>query len=43
MDHSGQQRLAQAEAPSEALPSNCRPNFGAAWLTKDKFKVEIGS
>ncbi|KAI5656483.1 hypothetical protein M9H77_25276 [Catharanthus roseus] len=39
MDHSGQQRLAQAEAPSEALPSNCRPNFGAAWLTKDKFKV----
>ncbi|KAL3497985.1 hypothetical protein ACH5RR_040717 [Cinchona calisaya] len=39
VDHSGQQRLALAEAPNEALPSSCRPSFGAAWLTKDKFKV----
>lgn len=39
VDHSGQQKLALAEAPNEALPSNCRPNFGSAWLTKDKFKV----
>uniref|UniRef100_A0A7N2N1S7 Uncharacterized protein n=1 Tax=Quercus lobata TaxID=97700 RepID=A0A7N2N1S7_QUELO len=39
-DHSsGQTQLAFAEAPNEALPLNCRPNFGAAWLTKDKFKV----
>ncbi|KAF3953236.1 hypothetical protein CMV_021300, partial [Castanea mollissima] len=39
-DHSsGQMQLAFAEAPNEALPLNCRPNFGAAWLTKDKFKV----
>ncbi|KAL5794589.1 hypothetical protein ACOSP7_003183 [Xanthoceras sorbifolium] len=39
-DHSiGQTRLALAEAPNEALPLNCRPNFGAAWLTKHKFKV----
>ncbi|KDP39747.1 hypothetical protein JCGZ_02767 [Jatropha curcas] len=39
-DHSlGQKQLAFAEAPNEALPLNCRPNFGAAWLTKDKFKV----
>ncbi|XP_062029981.1 uncharacterized protein LOC133745839 [Rosa rugosa] len=36
---SGQTQVALAEAPSEALPLNCRPNFGAAWLTKDKFKV----
>ncbi|KAL3818333.1 hypothetical protein ACJIZ3_004238 [Penstemon smallii] len=39
IDHSGQARVAFAEAPNEVLPSNCRPNFGAAWLTKDKFKV----
>lgn len=39
IDHSGQARPAVAEAPNEALPSNCRPNFGAAWLAKDKFKV----
>ncbi|OIT31921.1 PREDICTED: uncharacterized protein LOC109208062 isoform X1 [Nicotiana attenuata] len=39
MDHSGQARLALAEAPNEALPSDCRPNFSTAWLTKDKFKV----
>ncbi|KAL3500100.1 hypothetical protein ACH5RR_039193 [Cinchona calisaya] len=39
VDHSGQRRLAFTEAPNEALPSNCRPTFGAAWLTKDKFKV----
>ncbi|XP_022738407.1 uncharacterized protein LOC111291093 [Durio zibethinus] len=39
-DHSlGQMRLALTEAPNEALPLSCRPNFGAAWLTKDKFKV----
>ncbi|KAB5573790.1 hypothetical protein DKX38_000984 [Salix brachista] len=35
----GQTQFAFAEAPNEALPLNCRPNFGAAWLTKDKFKV----
>ncbi|KAL2489799.1 hypothetical protein Fot_43091 [Forsythia ovata] len=39
IDHSGQARLALVEAPNEALSSNCRPNFGAAWLAKDKFKV----
>ncbi|KAJ8568148.1 hypothetical protein K7X08_020870 [Anisodus acutangulus] len=39
MDHSGQARLALAEAPYEALPSDCRPNFSGAWLTKDKFEV----
>ncbi|CAH9086069.1 unnamed protein product [Cuscuta epithymum] len=39
VDHSGQSRLAFAEAPSEALPSDCRPNFIAAWLAKDRFKV----
>ncbi|XVF13751.1 hypothetical protein REPUB_Repub08aG0234600 [Reevesia pubescens] len=39
-DHSlGQTRLAFTEAPDEALPLSCRPNFGAAWLTKNKFKV----
>ncbi|KAG4156472.1 hypothetical protein ERO13_D03G177900v2 [Gossypium hirsutum] len=39
-DHSlGQTQLAFTEAPNEALPLSCRPNFGAAWLTKDKFKV----
>lgn len=39
-DHSlGETRLAFTEAPNEALPLNCRPNFGMAWLTKDKFKV----
>lgn len=39
-DHlSGQTRLALAEAPNEALPIDCRPGFGVAWLTKDKFKV----
>ncbi|XWS49347.1 hypothetical protein CRYUN_Cryun13aG0156000 [Craigia yunnanensis] len=39
-DHSlGQTRLGFTEAPNEALPLSCRPNFGAAWLTKDKFKV----
>ncbi|XWS62262.1 hypothetical protein CRYUN_Cryun07bG0195100 [Craigia yunnanensis] len=35
----GQTRLAFTEAPNEALPLRCRPNFGGAWLTKDKFKV----
>ncbi|CAI0441891.1 unnamed protein product [Linum tenue] len=39
-DHSlGRTRHALAEAPSEALPLNCRPNFAAAWMAKDKFKV----
>jgi hypothetical protein len=28
-----------AEAPKEALPHNCRPDFGAAFLTTAKFKV----
>ncbi|XP_057478699.1 uncharacterized protein LOC130766039 [Actinidia eriantha] len=37
--HSGETQLALAEAPNEALPVDCRPNFGVAWLTKDKFKV----
>jgi hypothetical protein len=37
----GQTQFALAEAPNEALPLNCRPNFGAAWLAKDKFKVGI--
>ncbi|KAE8704479.1 hypothetical protein F3Y22_tig00110450pilonHSYRG00268 [Hibiscus syriacus] len=33
-------QFAMAEAPNEALPLSCRrPNFGSAWLTKDKFKV----
>ncbi|GLT61487.1 hypothetical protein SLA2020_341900 [Shorea laevis] len=34
-----QKRLAFTEAPNEALPLDCRPDFGAAFLTKDKFKV----
>ncbi|GAV68479.1 hypothetical protein CFOL_v3_11982 [Cephalotus follicularis] len=39
-DHSlDQTRIVLAEAPDEALPLDCRPNFGAAWLAKDKFKV----
>ncbi|KAA8521264.1 hypothetical protein F0562_011899 [Nyssa sinensis] len=38
-DHLGQTQVALAEAPNEALPHDCRPNFGAAWLTKDRFKV----
>lgn len=42
MDHSGQARHALAEAPNEALPSDCRPNFSGAWLTKDKFEVVTG-
>lgn len=40
-DSLGQTRLALTEAPNEALPLDCRPNFGAAWLTKDKFKVDV--
>ncbi|CAK9149365.1 unnamed protein product [Ilex paraguariensis] len=39
VDNSGQAQMAFAEAPNEALPPDCRPNFGVAWLTKDKFKV----
>lgn len=38
-DHSLGLTQAFAEAPDEALPPNCRPSFGAVWLTKDKFKV----
>ncbi|XP_027361749.1 uncharacterized protein LOC113869564 isoform X2 [Abrus precatorius] len=39
-DHfSGQTQVAFAEAPNEALPLYCRPNFGAAWLTQYRFKV----
>ncbi|KHN41735.1 hypothetical protein glysoja_003475 [Glycine soja] len=39
-DHfSGQTQVAFAEAPNEALPLYCRPNFGAAWFTQYKFKV----
>ncbi|XP_077234829.1 exopolysaccharide production negative regulator [Tasmannia lanceolata] len=38
-DSSGQILHALAEAPKEALPLDCRPSFGVAWLTKDKFKV----
>jgi len=37
----GQTRLAFSEAPNEALPPECRPNFGAALLTKDNFKVSF--
>ncbi|EEF42487.1 conserved hypothetical protein [Ricinus communis] len=41
-DHSlGQTQLAFSEAPNEALPLNCRPNFGAAWVTKNIFKVGV--
>ncbi|CAN7081275.1 unnamed protein product [Brassica oleracea var. botrytis] len=37
----GQTRLAFSEAPNEALPPECRPNFGAALLTKDNFKARF--
>uniref|UniRef100_N1QRB1 Uncharacterized protein n=1 Tax=Aegilops tauschii TaxID=37682 RepID=N1QRB1_AEGTA len=36
---SGQTSYAMAEAPKEALPHNCRPDFGAVWSTTAKFKV----
>ncbi|XP_074572317.1 uncharacterized protein LOC141828832 isoform X2 [Curcuma longa] len=36
---SGQVFHAVAEAPKEALPHDCRPDFGTAWLTTMKFKV----
>ncbi|KAG8043359.1 hypothetical protein GUJ93_ZPchr0458g22748 [Zizania palustris] len=36
---SGQTSYAVAEAPKEALPHNCRPDFGVAWSTTMKFKV----
>ncbi|KAF0892294.1 hypothetical protein E2562_014860 [Oryza meyeriana var. granulata] len=36
---SGQTSYAVAEAPKEALPQNCRPDFGVAWSTTLKFKV----
>uniref|UniRef100_A0A2P2MDZ7 Uncharacterized protein n=2 Tax=Rhizophora mucronata TaxID=61149 RepID=A0A2P2MDZ7_RHIMU len=39
-EYSGSQtRMAFSETPTEALPLTCRPSFGVAWLTKDKFKV----
>ncbi|KAM7251597.1 hypothetical protein ACFE04_023480 [Oxalis oulophora] len=39
-DHTlGQTSIGSAEVPDEALPHTCRPNFGGAWLIKDKFKV----
>lgn len=39
-DHSSDDtHMAFAEVPNEALPHGCRPNFSAAWLTKNKFKV----
>ncbi|XP_047306791.1 uncharacterized protein LOC124910217 [Impatiens glandulifera] len=38
-DHSGETRFALAEAPNEALPVDCRPNFEAAWTTRDIFEV----
>ncbi|XP_052208892.1 uncharacterized protein LOC127812521 isoform X2 [Diospyros lotus] len=38
-DRLGQTRLALVEEPNEALSPHCRPTFGVAWLTKDKFKV----
>lgn len=41
IDLSGQVQLASAEAPNEALPHDCRPNFGVAWLSKDEFKVNL--
>lgn len=36
---SGQILQAVVEAPKEALPQDCRPNFDAAWMTKMKFEV----
>ncbi|GAA0176124.1 hypothetical protein LIER_29176 [Lithospermum erythrorhizon] len=39
IDHLGQVQLAWAEAPDQALPSHCRPNFNVALLTKSKFQV----
>ncbi|KAK9050514.1 hypothetical protein SSX86_030516 [Deinandra increscens subsp. villosa] len=38
-DHSGHPHTALAEAPNEALPLDCRPTFNAAWMAKDRFKV----
>lgn len=38
-DHSGNPHTAFAEAPNEALPHDCRPTFNAAWMAKDRFKV----
>ncbi|XP_010529264.1 PREDICTED: uncharacterized protein LOC104806194 [Tarenaya hassleriana] len=35
----GKTRLGYAEAPDEALPLKCRPNFSAAWRTRHNFKV----
>lgn len=38
---SGQMFVGVAEAPREALPHDCRPDFGTAWLTASKFKVNV--
>ncbi|KAL9996490.1 hypothetical protein Hdeb2414_s0698g00936841 [Helianthus debilis subsp. tardiflorus] len=38
-DRSGYSHTAFAEAPSEALPHDCRPTFDAAWMAKDTFQV----
>lgn len=38
-DHSGETRFALAEAPNEALPVDCRPNFDVAWMNRDRFEV----
>lgn len=38
---SGQLFHAVAEAPKEALPHDCRPDFGTAWLMRLKFKVGV--
>lgn len=38
-DHSGHHHTAFTEAPNEALPPDCRPTFNAAWMAKDRFKV----
>ncbi|KAK7281718.1 hypothetical protein RIF29_09952 [Crotalaria pallida] len=40
---SGQTQVAFADAPDEALPLHCRPNFGAAILTQYKFKVKVST
>ncbi|XP_020576354.1 uncharacterized protein LOC110021960 [Phalaenopsis equestris] len=36
---SGQILHSIVEAPKEALPQDCRPNFDTAWMTKLKFEV----
>ncbi|CAM8944315.1 unnamed protein product [Rhodiola kirilowii] len=36
---SGRPKIASAEAPDEALPVDCRPTFGVAWLLKNNFQL----